>query len=151
MEERKPGKAPESDIVNLDNKSGVRFVHDDQLAAALSAVGIPFVKPVVVKRESANATVRETFLFAERNAEGDMITGKLIKAWVKWEDFVSRNPDHPFTFAICAAKNVQRAQELRANAAAYLSFKVPGKKSIVHVVKGSKRHEALVTRGFQQV
>ena len=138
-------------MLEVENGSTVVYVTDDHLAAALVAVGVPFQRPAIIRRKAANGKEITQWMFSDKNVAGDLQTKSLIKEWNRWERFISVNPSHPFTFAICAVKNLPRIQEIKRDAKPYVSFRHPNGTHILHVSEGSKRHTEYVLQGLKQL
>jgi hypothetical protein len=92
------------------------FVSDDAgttntlLAAALSAVGIPFHRTrasAIVTGDGIRGNHRITWYFEARSLCGKYSTKELIAAWDD-RDWHQRNPEHPFAYIKCASQNHQR-------------------------------------------
>lgn len=79
------------------------------LAAALSAIGIPFSTRAssIVTGDSIAGSGRITWYFEPRSACGQYSTAELINAWDD-KGWHARNPEHPFAYIKCAMQNYSR-------------------------------------------
>lgn len=96
-------------VVSLGGeKSEANFdTRDSYLAAALMALGIEPVgqEPCrIITREHLSG---ETFQFYFKPVSncGKFRTRDMLAAWVEGEDWVEKNPEHPFAYAMAAVKN----------------------------------------------
>lgn len=78
-----------------------------KLAAALSAVGIPLSETVPMRLLTGDRGDSCCFTFQDKSPCGEYITEDLIKIWDDGE-WHERNPDHPFAYLQCAARNEAR-------------------------------------------
>lgn len=95
--------------VNLGPGSDAKGVEtrDVRLAAALMAVG---VKPegsepvhVITRADRGGEAVQ--FVFPPKSEDGKYETAMLVKAWREGFEWVRKNPDHPFAYAMAAMAN----------------------------------------------
>jgi len=149
--DKKTSDKVQAKVAEVTNGTTVIYVTDDGLAAALSAVDIPFIKPIIVRRKLASGVSSDQWLFSAKSTDGSFSTKDLIKAWNKWEEFISKNPTHPFTFAICTAKNMVRCKQIKECKQPFVSFRHPDGKSIFHVPENSKRHKEYLMHGLTQL
>ena len=76
------------------------------LAAALTAVGIPFAERPFA-RVVGDGGERLVWFFEPQSADGKFQTRDLIAAWND-EAWHLANPEHPFAYIKCAMKNRER-------------------------------------------
>lgn len=77
------------------------------LAAALSAVGIPLRKETPVRILTGHGGDRHCFFFQDRSPCGNYLTEKLIHAWND-PDWHRQHPEHPFAYIKMAFQNRAR-------------------------------------------
>ena len=80
-----------------------------------------------------------------------MVASALIEAYKEREKFISENPEHPFTFAMCAVQNLHSFREHLTKDIPYVGFQAKGGKAILYVKEGSKKHRRQVEKGSTQV
>lgn len=135
-------------------KTAIYQVKDKRLAACLLAVGIRLRKdPPYLQVKTPDGVIHTTFNFLPSCDEGLLKTGDLIKAWSRDLDYISENPMHPFTFAMCAIRNYQDILEHLKNDVPYVAFSATadGKKATLLVKEGSRKHKAAEDRGMKRI
>lgn len=99
------------------------------LAAALSAVGIPFGEIPFIKSRSVKGE-HYTFLFADASPCGKYRTSELMKAWES-PTFHEENPEHPFAYVSCAFRNREALLDKTKADAALVVIEKAGKLAIL--------------------
>ena len=139
-------------------ESGTQIIHvrDRMLAAAMLAIGIPLRKdPPFEHVKKKDGTEIITYNFFPSTEDGDVTAGECIEAWKRDLDWIKENPQHPFTFAMCAVKNLISFDEHAATNVPKVGFKTkhPAFKgdAILLVKEGSKKHKAAIKRGLKQL
>lgn len=145
------------DIQSDSIESGTQIIHvrDYKLAAAMMAVGIPLRRdPPFTHVEKKDGTRIITYNFFPATEEGDITASECVEAWKRDLDFIQENPEHPFTFAMCAIKNVDSFYEHKEQHTPYVGFKVRHKEigdAVLLVKKGSRKHQAAIKRKLKQL
>lgn len=130
------------------------FVSDKRLAACLIAVGVPLRKdPPYLQVKRPDGSIQTVFHFLPLDAQGQLKTAELVKAWSQDLAFIEANPMHPFTFAMCAIRNYQQILEHLAKDKPWVQFKghKDGKEVHLLVKEGSPKHQAALKKGLTQV
>jgi hypothetical protein len=78
-----------------------------ELAAALSAVGIPLRATNPVRVLTGDCGSRHCFFFMERSPCGLFNTMELIKAWSD-PDWHEKHPEHPFAYLLVGFRNREK-------------------------------------------
>ena len=131
------------------------LVSDNGLANALISVGIPLRRdPPYVFVERKDGSQGWTFNFYPSTEDGRVTVRECTEAWRGDLEWLKKNPNHPFAYAMLATKNMVVMLEHQRKAVPYVAFRVPqerGPAATLLVKKGSKKHEAAVKKGYRQV
>lgn len=145
-------KLPESYGESLQKGTTVVQVTDLKLAACLVAVGIALRKdpPYIYRRVAGEEVV--CFNFFPTCNDGVLLTTDLVQAWKQDMVFIQANPMHPFTFAMCALKNLAQIQDHIRNQSPFITYRKDGPTPVTMLVKrGSKREEKAKQMGFTEI
>ena len=153
---------PLFDIETDEVTAGTQIIHvrNTQLAAALLSVGVPLRRDPPYRRvRKANGAEIVTYNFFPCSPDGSISAVECIKAWHKDLDFIKANPQHPFTFAMCAVKNLHDFNEHHRvkDPEPFIAFRLPaeesplGVTSILTVKEHSKKAAAARARGYKQL
>ena len=127
-------------------------VRNTELAVCLLAVGILLREDPPYTHKKLRSGIREvTFNFKPHNADGDMDTQTLIDGYREREKFISENPTHPFTFAMCSVHNLYSFRDHFAKDIPYVGFQAKDGRSILYVKEGSRKHRLQIEKGSTQV
>lgn len=122
------------------------------LAVCLLSVGIPLQKkPPYTYFEGSDGGRRITFHFHSSDADGQFSTGALIKAYSQDAKFIAENPLHPFTFAMCAVKNLYAFKRHFLKAIPHVGLVRKKGQSPLFIEKGSKKHKQLLMHGYHPI
>lgn len=82
---------------------------DLYLVAALMTMGVDPVgsEPVRIVAREHRAGETYQFFFKPTTADGKYRTRQLLKWWIEGEEFVEKNPDHPFAQCVAFALNMK--------------------------------------------
>lgn len=98
------GGASGQSIVTAD---AVRKTDDIRLAAALLAMGVaPLFHKVGMTISKPNRPGNWTeFFFEPKTRDGKWSTADLMRCWAGGNEWIERNPDHPFAYVMAAMAN----------------------------------------------
>jgi len=141
---------PGHDNQHIAKDSLVIHVTNIDLAICLISVGIPLRDdPPFTHIRLLNGEERFIFNFHSASEDGTENTGKLIQAFREDAKFISENPTHPFTFAMCALKNRERFREVLSKSKPWVAFRNSrGGKANLLVVEGSRKHQQCIRKGM---
>lgn len=130
----------------------IHHVRNTELAAALASIGVPLRKdPPYCQVELANGQRITTFNFEPYTKDRTLRTADLIKAWKQDLAFIQKYPQHPFTFAMAAVKNLDRFREHLKEDKPWVVYRPPAGQSRYLVKPGSKKETALIREGFKRL
>ena len=122
------------------------------LAAALTAVGIPFDTQRglhQVRGDGIASGGRFTYYFAEQSLDGRHKTAELIAAWEnpKWH---LANPEHPFAYIKCALLNRERLVDMIKQDSPLTMLRHHGKIALVGLHASQATQDAVQRRLTQR-
>ena len=140
----------EQPSTSLEKGSVVYQVQNVDLACCLLSLGVPLREdPPYTHAEMADGRKILVWNFQNQNVEGDLATADLVKAFSQDMKFVDENPDHPFTFAMCALKNRQKLMDHIKDSTPWVAFKGRGR-GLLLVKKGSKKEARCIAKGMKR-
>jgi hypothetical protein len=83
---------------------------DTKLLAALTAMGVPLGTPPCLPTFDEHGRERWQYNLGLETIDGKFTTRQLIGFWAD-ENFVARNPDHPFAYICACLKNYRSLQD----------------------------------------
>jgi hypothetical protein len=127
-------------------------VRNTSLAAAMVAAGIPLRrdKPYIQVETKTGQRIT-TWILQPKSTDGEIDAQAMVQAWRQDLDFVKENPEHPFSYAMMAVKNVLEMTEHIASDVPFVGFSYPtstGRAQLL-VKKGSKKHKAALSRNLK--
>lgn len=127
-------------------------VRDDDFAAALASIGVPFATPSApfTLVEDAKGVRRAIWRFAPTTSDGKADTSELCKAVKDPEAWCKQHPQHPLCFALAAILNVRRFREATAAGRALVAFELKGGQTIF-VYEGSRKAKRLEAMGTRRI
>lgn len=132
--------------------SNVVQVRDLNLAIALQSVGcLLYLDKPFVYRKSKEGLEVWVFNFLPFSGDGIFKTEELVKAYSEDMKWIQQNPNHPFTYVMCALKNMVTFKELTAKQKPMVSFRAGKGKAVLHVQEGSKKYDRCIGKGMTQV
>ena len=127
-------------------------VSNTDLACCLVAVGIKLRKdPPYTHVKRSDGTEQWTFLFEAQTEDGVLKTGDMIQAFTQDMKWIENKPDHPFTFAMCAVKNVHQFHEHMQNDVPFVGFRSKSGRAIMYVKENSRKHRRAIDKGMIQI
>lgn len=130
----------------------IHSVRNLDLAVCLAAVGVPLRQdPPYTYRVFGDGTKEVTYNFDTRTIgqPPNFNTADLIKAFTEADDFIAKNPMHPFTFALAAVRNRQVFLEHIKNDTPFIGlYDENDSGRTVYVKLDSNRHRSLLDQGY---
>lgn len=137
---------------------GTEFAWSDctPLSAALVAVGcvLRTDPPYTYKLVKGKPVVHWHHVSCSApNGKGEVFkTKELMAAWSNDIEWAVKFPDHPFTMAMHAIKNLRAMTDHLNNDVPYVNFRNPAAPGITFSVKyGSKKHKKAIELGLTQI
>ncbi len=154
-----PGNSPEevkkplvSRGTNIEKGTYIHHVRNLELAVCLFSVGVPLRSdPPYTHVRLADGTDQTTYHFEERDREGQFRTADLIKAFSQDMAWIEKHAVHPFTFAMCAVKNLALFKEHQTRSTPFVGFKAPNGDAILYVKEHSRKYRNCIAKGMIQV
>ena len=154
------GDESQGNIIDISPKeeeeesiSGARVipVKNLELAVCLVSVGVPLRKdPPYTHFKLANGQEEWTFMFEESTSDGVFATVDLIKAFSEDMKWVEEHPEHPFTFAMAAVKNLNTFKAHISRSVPYVAFQAQQGKATLYVKEGGRKYERCLQKGMIQ-
>lgn len=138
----------EVNISDIKSSSFIR-VANLELAVCLLSVGVP-----LYKHKSHNhvrlkdGKEKWLFNFQECSEDGSMNTQELIKAFSEDMKWIHQNPEHPFTFAMCAVKNMDWLKANMVRSVPIVSYKSPSGSAVLFIKEGGKKEKNCIKKGM---
>ena len=128
-------------------------VANTELAVCLLSVGIPLRTDLnsYVHTKLKDGTDQWIFLFGAEDRDGVLKTGDLIHGFTEDMKWIKEHPDNPFTYAMCAVKNLYAFKQHMRRDVPFVGFRSPAGKSVMWVKDGSRKYRNCVTKGMVQV
>jgi hypothetical protein len=138
-------------MAESDIQKGTRFitVPDTAFAAALVAMGVPFVDYGDPCRYME--TEGQTSVVWNMSPDGALSNTELVaiaKALKNPEQWLKDNPEHPFGYALAAIMNYKQMQELVDSLQPLVKFKFKTGATFI-IRKGTEKYEKLIAKGFK--
>jgi hypothetical protein len=131
-----------NDVNELRKGTFVHRVTNLDLAICLLAVGVPMRKdPPYTHARLANGSESWVFNFESATRDGKDKTADLIEAYSQDMKFIEANPEHPFTFAMCALKNREMLLGHMRDHRPWVCFRPKGSTATMMVIEGSKKYQ----------
>lgn len=77
-----------------------------------------------------------------------MNTQELIKAFSEDMKWIHQNPEHPFTFAMCAVKNMDWLKSNMVRSVPIVSYKSPSGSAVLFIKEGGKKEKNCIKKGM---
>lgn len=139
-------------ISPVTGKTIVVEVRDDEFAAALSSVGIPFADPAkpFTLLEHGDGTRTAMWRFAPKSEDGKLSTQPLLKAQKDPLAWIAKNPQHPFAYALADMLNQRRFRLAVEQSRPLVGFRLSAGRTI-YVFKDSRKARKLARLGARRV
>ena len=129
-----------NDVNEVTNGVAVVHVRNLDLAVCLLSVGVSLRKdPPYTHVKLKSGDINWTFNFNPEDDDGQFKTMDLIAGFKEDMKFIEENKVHPFTFAMCALKNLASFKRHMSKDIPYVAFKAQGT-AVLYVKEGSKKH-----------
>jgi len=142
-----------TEITAGDFNQGTEIVHvrNLELAVCLVSVGVPLRKdPPYTHVRLSNGEDKWTFNFHPRSSDKTYNTIDLCSAFSQDMKWIAQNPQHPFTFAMVAVKNLDIFKAHMVRHVPYVAFSASGGAATLYVRENSRKHERCVAKGMVQ-
>lgn len=144
-------KENQFDVNEVKDGTAVVHVRNLDLAVCLLSVGVPLRKdPPYTHLRLKNGEDQWTFNFDTTDSDGQFNTSDLIAAFKEDMKFIDENPVHPFTFAMCALKNLDSFKRHMLQSVPYVGFRAQGGATLF-VKEGSKKYRNCKAKGMVQI
>jgi hypothetical protein len=140
--------------VKSDITKGTMIFHvkNLDLAVCLISIGIPLRKdPPYTHIRLLDGTSDWTFHFESCDAQKQLKTSDMIKAFKADMEWIAKNPIHPMTFAMCSVKNRESFLSHMARDVPFVGYKSPGGTAVLYVKEGSQKQANCEAKGMKRV
>ncbi len=136
------------DIDSIRGSSYIPVANLD-LAVCLLSVGIPLYTHKTHNHvRLKDGREKWVFNFQVSDKDGTLDTQELIKAFSEDMKWIEENPEHPFTFAMCAIKNMDWMKANMVRSVPIVAYKSAGGSAVLFVMEGSKKDKNCIKKGM---
>lgn len=132
---------------------GTEIIHvrNLDLAVCLVSVGVSLRKdPPYTHVRLKNGEDQWIFNFYPRSRDKVYNTLDLCAAFAQDMKWITENPQHPFTFAMVAVKNLDIFKGHMSRDVPYVAFSASGGRATLYVQEGSRKHQRCLAKGMVQ-
>jgi hypothetical protein len=119
------------------------------LAAALLTVGIPLLPDKPFNRYEGDDS-RVVFFFAESSPCGKFRTEELVAAWADLDTWNRQFPDHPFSYAAGAVKNLRHLVTFIKRGTAQVVMKHGDKFAVIRADAPTAEADKIISRLYDK-
>ena len=130
-------------------KTSLITVPDTEFAAALFAVGVPFLdfaSPCKYSEYKGKTSIQ--WNMQSKSEDGKISVASVAGAFKDREAWIKNNPDHAFGYALAAISNYVKMTELVEKLNPTVQFKLKNGARFF-VEKGSEKYDKLIAKGLK--